>query len=197
MKILALYGSRFGQAEAILRRVVERLESRGHSVTMVKGDATPPEVAPSDFDAVVVAASIIMGRHQRYVRKWVRAHAPALNAMPSAFISVNGTPPEPTPEWQAEATTYAKKLTTETGWNPQWIATFAGALRYSLYGPITRWVMKRLVRSRGGPTDTSRDHDFTNWEGVDRFGDSLAEHLAEETTGASAEPPMSAAQPPA
>jgi menaquinone-dependent protoporphyrinogen oxidase len=179
MKILALYGSRFGQAETILRRVVRRLQSSGHSVTMVQGDSIPDRLSLSDFDAVVVAASIIMGRYQSYVRRWVHSNVAALNAMPSAFISVNGTPPEPTPQWRAEAHAYVKKLTSETGWSPRWIATFAGALRYSRYGPITRWIMKRISRSQGGPTDTSRDYDFTDWEGVDRFAESLGERLAE------------------
>lgn len=183
MKILALYGSRFGQAEAILRRVAGALENRGHSVTLVRGDAVPEGLRLSDYDAAVVATSIIMGRYQSYVRRWVRSHADTLNGMPSAFISVNGTPPETTPEWRAEAHAYVKKLTNETGWNPRWIATFAGALRYSRYGPLTRWIMKRISRSQGGPTDTSRDYDFTDWEGVERFAESLAEELAEVGPG--------------
>lgn len=183
MRILALYGSRFGQAEAILRRVVGTLEASGHSVTMMRADSVPPGLSLRGFDGVVVAASIIMGRHQRYVRTWVSDHVDTLNTMPGAFISVNGAPPEPTAKWRAAANRYVRKFVDGTGWRPRWLATFAGALRYSRYGPLTRWIMKRIAASEGGPTDTSRDYDFTDWDAVDRFGKDLAAHFSEATRG--------------
>lgn len=183
MKILALYGSRFGQAEAVLRRIVGTLEGSGHSVTMMRADTIPPGLSVQGFGGVVVAASIIMGRYQRYVRRWVAAHADSLNARPGAFISVNGTPPEPTAEWRTAANRYVSHFVDETGWRPRWIATFAGALRYSRYGPVTRWIMKRIAASQGGPTDTSRDYDFTDWEAVDRLGSELAAHFSAALPG--------------
>jgi menaquinone-dependent protoporphyrinogen oxidase len=37
--------------------------------------------------------------------------------------------------------------------------------------------MKRISRSKGGPIDTTRDHELTDWEAVDRFGVELARNL--------------------
>jgi menaquinone-dependent protoporphyrinogen oxidase len=34
--------------------------------------------------------------------------------------------------------------------------------------------MKRIARAEGGPTDTSRDHELTNWEDVDEFAERFA-----------------------
>jgi hypothetical protein len=31
-----------------------------------------------------------------------------------------------------------------------------------------------MSKRRGGPTDTSRDHEFTDWKAVDRFAERLA-----------------------
>jgi menaquinone-dependent protoporphyrinogen oxidase len=58
-----------------------------------------------------------------------------------------------------------------TEWRPQDVGTFAGALVYSKYNPILRWVMKKIVRKEGHPeyTDASRDYDFTDYAQVDAF----------------------------
>lgn len=175
MKILALYGSRFGQAKAVLGRIVRVLGDAGHSVTVVDAKAPPPGMAVEDYDGVVVAASIIMGRHESYVRRWAKANAAALAELPGAFVSVNGTSPESDREWRAAANRYLAQFLAQTGWRPRWTATFSGALRYSRYGPITRWIMKKIAKKEGGPTDTSRDYEFTDWEAVERFANMLAE----------------------
>jgi len=46
-------------------------------------------------------------------------------------------------------------------------------LRYSRYDPITRWIMKKIAAKEGGPTDTSRDYELTDWEAVDHFAEKL------------------------
>lgn len=173
MKILALYGSRFGQAEAVLRHVARRFETTGNSVTVVSARAIPATMSLGDFDGVVIAASIIMGRHPSYVRRWVRSNASALSRLPGAFISVNGATPESRAEWRKAADDYVARFTEQTGWRPRWTAAFAGALRYSRYDPITRWIMKRISAREGGPTDTARDYEFTDWDAVNRFAEEL------------------------
>jgi menaquinone-dependent protoporphyrinogen oxidase len=178
MKILAVYGSRFGQAEAILRRITGVLQTRGHEVSVFKGDQLPAATAVDSFDAIVVAASIIVGRYQPYIREFVARHLATLRDRPSAFVSVSGTSPESVPAWRASAERYVRQFLDETGWRPCRTATFAGALRYRRYGLVTRWIMKAISRRYGGPTDASKDYEFTDWQAVDRFAADLAEALA-------------------
>jgi menaquinone-dependent protoporphyrinogen oxidase len=45
----------------------------------------------------------------------------------------------------------------------------AGALAYSKYNFFIKLVMKAIARKAGGPTDTSRDYEFTDWPALDRF----------------------------
>ena len=52
------------------------------------------------------------------------------------------------------------------GWHPNAIVCLAGRLAYTRYGVLTRFVMKRIARQQGVPTDTSRDYEFTNWADV-------------------------------
>ena len=35
-------------------------------------------------------------------------------------------------------------------------------------------MIKRIAKKEGGPTDTSRDHELTNWDEVDRLGREMA-----------------------
>jgi menaquinone-dependent protoporphyrinogen oxidase len=180
MKILAVYGSTYGQAEAVVRRVSGVLARAGHAVALHRADVVPKAMRVEDFDAVVVGASILFGRYQRYVRDFVSAHVAALNARPTAFVSVSGASPEALPAWRAAATGYVAKFLAETLWSPRWSATFSGALRYTRYGSVTRWIMKRISARTGGPTDASRDYEFTDWAAVDRFAAELVDALTRE-----------------
>ena len=178
MKVLAVFGSSHGQAESVLRRVVATLEQAGHNVELHDGERLPRELNVSEFDAVVVAASIIVGRYQAAIREFVQRHRTELDARPAAFISINGAAPESDPKWQEAARGYLEGFLRQTGWTPRWTATFAGAIRYPSYGLVTRRLVKLINWQAGGPTDTSRDYEFTDWEAVDRFAATLVTGLA-------------------
>jgi menaquinone-dependent protoporphyrinogen oxidase len=45
---------------------------------------------------------------------------------------------------------------------------------YSKYNWFIRFVMKRIARRAGASTDTSRDHEFTDWVALDRFVNEFA-----------------------
>lgn len=184
MKILAVYGSNYGQAAAVLGKVTAALEGRGHNVTTFKGDAVPAGLNVGDFDAAVLAASIRMGTYQPYMLQFARSHADALREVPVAFVSVNGTQEESTPAWREEAAGYVRAFLEQTGISPRWSANFAGKLQYRSYDVLTRWIMKRITRGRGGPTDTSRDYEYTDWDAVDRFATQVADGLAVEAAPA-------------
>jgi menaquinone-dependent protoporphyrinogen oxidase len=169
-RILVVYGTAYGQTERITRRIVERLTSGGHAVSMYKGDSLPKHLRLDDYDEVVIAASIIRGRHQRYIRAFARRHHEQLNRMRSAFVSVSGSAQGS----REQARRYIDEFVQQTGWNPRFPASFAGCMAYTQYGPLLRWITKFMSKRRGGPTDTSRDHEFTDWKAVDRFAERLA-----------------------
>ncbi|MNC94612.1 Protoporphyrinogen IX dehydrogenase [menaquinone] [compost metagenome] len=45
----------------------------------------------------------------------------------------------------------------------------AGALPYSKYNWVKRWMMRRIVAKAGGDTDTSRDYEYTDWNDLRAF----------------------------
>ncbi len=173
VKILAVYGTAHGQTERIVQRLDRVLTDHGAAVTLVRGDQWPRGMPFRGYDAYIVAASVILGRHQRYMKRFVRRHVAWLNSAPSVFVSVCGAAIGSSPEERAQAQGYTDAFLAATGWSPALTATFAGALAYTQYGFLTRWLMQRISRSRGRPTDVSRDYEFTDWDAVDRLAHEL------------------------
>ena len=180
--ILLVYGSAYGQTERIAQRLALVLTDAGHTVTVQRGDQLTPGLSLGGYDAFVVAASVLFGRHQRYIRAFVRTHLTRLNVAPSAFVSVCGAAADATPEGAGRAQAYVDKFLRETGWRPWATRSLGGALPYTRYGPLIRWMMRAISRRTGRPTDASRDYDFTDWKAVDGLGRQLAGTLTAPVT---------------
>ena len=177
-KVLIVYGTSYGQTERIAQEIARILRSFRHAVDVVKGDRMPGHVALEEYDGFVIAASVLYGRHQRYIRAFVRDHVDRLNAAPSAFASVCGAMGGTDPESARQARSYLDEFLRTTGWRPGLATSFAGAVSYSRYAPWVRWMMKLISHRTGRPTDTSRDYDFTDWRAVETFAHVFAGQLA-------------------
>lgn len=173
-RILILYGSQYGQTAKIAGRLARQLAERGHAVELFRGDAPPAGLDLGRYDAAIIGASVIRGHFQKYVRRFVATHRDALNRMPSAFFSVSGSERSVHVEERAKVRALIQDFLTGTRWSPLLTVSLAGAVSYTKYGLVVRYVMKRISRREGGSTDTSRDHEYTDWRQVDRFGDDFA-----------------------
>ena len=60
----------------------------------------------------------------------------------------------------------------ETGWHPTVIRAVAGALLYTKYSFLLRFVMKRIARKEGA---------YTDWEGLDHFVTAFTSVIHAET----------------
>jgi menaquinone-dependent protoporphyrinogen oxidase len=173
-RILILYGSHYGQTAKIAGRLAQQLAGRGHAVDLFRGDALPPDLDVARYDAVLIGASVIRGHYQAHVRRFVATHHDALNRLPSAFFSVSGSARSVHVEERATVQALMQAFLAATGWHPLLSVSLAGAVSYTKYGPILRFIMKRISRKEGGSTDTTRDHEYTDWNQVARFGDDFA-----------------------
>lgn len=168
-RILVAYGTRYGQTAKIALRIAETLTAEGALVTLVPADDLPIDFSPHDYDGIVLGASIIGGRHQRSVRRLASAHRDALNEMPSAMFSVSGSAASEDEEGKAAARTMLLEFLHEAQWRPRVVELVAGAMAFTKYSFLLRWWMRRISAKAGGPTDTSRDHELTDWAQVERF----------------------------
>lgn len=176
--ILVLYATREGHTRHVAEHVAATLRARDLPSTVVDV-AHPPE--PFDFRrfaAVLVAASVHRGQHEREMVRFVREHHIELEQLPTAFLSISLTeagvedPARSDAEHAAaaaEVRATVDAFLTETGWQPARILPVAGALLYRRYGVVTRLVMRMIAQRKGVSTDTSCDHVYTDWEALDRL----------------------------
>ena len=171
-RMLVLYATTDGQTARIAEALAGAMRAQGVEVELA--DAATHDPAPDEYAAVVVAASVHAGGYQRSVKRWVHAHAPALFGRRTAFVSVCLGVLQHDPQVDRELRTINERFLTATGWQPSVVKVVAGALPYTKYNWVKRWVMRRIVRKAGGDTDTSRDYEYTDWEDVGRFGRDFA-----------------------
>jgi len=175
-RILLLYASVEGQTQMIAERIAHVLREKAHNVDLLPADADQAQLDPAAYDGVIVGASIHYGHHPAYLRKLVRKLQGVISARPNAFFSVSMSAGGPRPK-PAAAQRYIDKFVRRTGWKPQLVASIAGAVKYSVYGPIKRRVMIVFIGLGGGETDTSRDYEYTDWAAVERFAGEFAQCL--------------------
>jgi menaquinone-dependent protoporphyrinogen oxidase len=183
--ILIVYATREGHTRKIAEHITNALRARGLEVH-VHDAAEPGHVDPAGFSTVVLAGSLHVGRHERELVHFVRKHRSALERVPSIFLTVSlaeagAEDPNRTPEdrarFAADVAGTVARFASETGWHPGRVVPVAGALAYTRYNPLVRFVMKQIARRVGASTDTSHDHEYTDWVSLDRLADEVAETL--------------------
>ena len=172
------YATTDGHTRRIAERLVERLRRHGISSDAIDmATHAALQFGWRDARGAVVAASLRMGRLQRAALDFVTARREALSAVPSLFVSVSCSAASKSPGEREAARDVAARFVVDTGWTPWRLSCVAGALAYTRYNVFVRWFMRRIAAREGGPTDTTRDHDLTDWAEVDRLADDLADQI--------------------
>jgi menaquinone-dependent protoporphyrinogen oxidase len=180
--IAVFYSTREGQTQKIAAHVANNLRGRGLKVDV----RNVSDVGFSDLNqyaGVVLAASVHAGQHASEMVSFVKDHIAELERLPAAFLSVTlseagAERPDATAQEHSRFATDVQKMLDvffeKTGWRPKYVRPVAGALLYSKYSMLVRFVMKRIARSAGASTDTTRDYEYTDWAALDRFVDEFA-----------------------
>ncbi len=83
---LVVYGTGEGQTAKIAERIVATISERGHKARAIDVRDRPELFTLEEYDAVVVGASIHVGKHQDEVRDFVTDNRDVLSGMPTAFF---------------------------------------------------------------------------------------------------------------
>jgi len=173
-RVLVLYGTTDGHTRKIAAALAGVLKWEGSCVDVIDTKHVSPDVRPERYDGVVIAASIHIGNFQRAVKRWVRLHAEELNRRPSAFVTVCLGILEKRPEARQEVQEILHRFLHRSGWRPLITRTMAGAVPYTQYNWLKKWIMKRVVAKAGGDTDTTRDYEYTDWDELRAFARDFA-----------------------
>jgi menaquinone-dependent protoporphyrinogen oxidase len=130
-----------------------------------------------EFDAVILGAPIYLSRHTSGMKAFIRNHREILSQRPSFFFSVSLNANEES-KHIADVEKCVTKFLAKTGWTPKATAALAGAVLYRDYNWFIRFLMKFIAAGHGGKTDTSRNHEYTNWDLVEKFARECAGSLS-------------------
>ena len=178
MKAAVFFATREGHTCRIAERIADDLRGRGVDVDLQDVREARASIPWDTYDAVCVAASVHTGHHEPEMIAFVRAHRAELLRASAAFVSVTLSQAgvqdtHATPEQRSQAKHDVDQMIAtfvrESGWQPAHVLPVAGALMYRRYNFLIRFVMKRIARKAGAPTDASRNYDFTDWNALDQF----------------------------
>jgi len=196
-QVAIILDSPYGQTAKIGERILWRLTRAGYTVHLFNLDpkADHPQIVLTRFDAVIIGGPIYVGKFPHHLTDWTRKNAALINLMGPALFSVSLNAADPRPEARTTDARLIEEFAKETGIRTCMTASFKGAIHYREYGPIKRWLLRRISKAAGGPTDTSRDHELTDWGKVDEFADAFALHLIRSSLEAPVGVPLSKTTP--
>jgi menaquinone-dependent protoporphyrinogen oxidase len=185
--VLVVYATKEGQTGKIARHITGTLRLAGHSVQLVDADHSRGPIPLERFQAVFVGAPIHAGGYPRSVVRFARAQRALLERVPSAFFSVGLAVASRTSDGRAQTLPLVEKFMKQTGWRPTRVELVAGALQYSKYNFLIRFVMRRISAKEGGDTDTLHDYEYTDWPALDRFALDFVRDVTSRQTHGSVE----------
>jgi menaquinone-dependent protoporphyrinogen oxidase len=189
--LLVVYATREGHTRKIAEHVAATIRGRGDDIDVVDAAHVPRGFDAKRYAGAILAASVHLGQHEHEMIVFARKYRSDLERVPTAFLSVsleeasveNAAAPY---DVRADAAQDVKRLVDRfcerAELRPSRIWPLAGALLYTRYGAIEKLVMRMIAKRAGGDTDTSRDHEYTDWKGLDQFVTSMVAEI-EETAG--------------
>jgi menaquinone-dependent protoporphyrinogen oxidase len=173
-KVVIVYATQQGHTLRVAQRVADGICAAGHTASVARVEEAPDV---GRFDAAIVGAPVHMGRFAPPVVAYAHAQAAALRNVPSGFFSISLTAAQDDGASRAAIDSYLRTFQEETGWRPDVIASFAGALPYTRFGLVHRAMMRQVAAQGGLDTDDRHDHVYTDWDAVGGFVEAFLHHL--------------------
>ena len=167
MKVLIVYATTEGQTRKIARFMENVLQEDGHQVVVSDAEADAP--SPEDFDSILLGASIHVHKYQKSLAKYIDNYRNLLNEKHSAFFSVCMAVARNDKSEHEAVYEMTHKFFEDNGWSPDSEVYFAGAVKYTKYNFIKRFIMRMISKKAGGAIDTSEDFEYTDWNQVKKF----------------------------
>ncbi len=170
MKILILHASTNGHTIKLCNKIISHLEG---DVTLLSTDeAVKQGIDPSDFDRIVIGASIYYGHFQKSFFQFIEKHYNVLNNKKTALFTLNVTARKPNKN-TAYTNPYSKKLLASIKWQPTIAEVFGGMLDYPNYTFFERNMIRFIMWLTKGVTDTSQSIDYTDYDKLERFAKNI------------------------
>ena len=170
-KLLILYSTVDGHTKDICKYIYKKLKGRKKVSIISVEDSANYDL--SDFEEIVIGASVRYGYHRKNVYKFIQQNIEKLDKVKTAFFSLNLTarkPEKSTPETNPYVIKFLKKVK----WNPTVKGVFAGRLDYPSLDTLNKLAILFIMFITNGPKDTSKTYELTDWKKVDNLIKSIS-----------------------
>ena len=167
MKVLIAYATGEGQTRKIATSVADWVRGRGHDVFLLDSASMAGDFRAQGFGAFIIAGSLHYKKHQKSLIRFVKKNRGVMLHAPGLFLSVSSVAVREDEDGQAIALSCIGKFIEQTGWLPTVSMPVGGAMMYTKYKFVLRALLKKICEREGGPTDTSRDYEFTDWTALE------------------------------
>ena len=170
-KLLILYSTIDGHTKDICEYIYKKLKGR-KKVNIISIEESD-EYDLSDYEEIVIGASVRYGYHRKNVYKFIKDNIEKLDKLKTVFFSLNLTarkPEKSTPETNP----YIKKFLKKVKWEPTLKEVFAGRLDYPSLDPLNKLAILFIMFITNGPKDTSKIYELTDWKKVENLTKSIS-----------------------
>ena len=177
-KVLIAYSSRFGHSLKIAEAMGNVFKNNHVAVDIYNLETvTTLPNSIKEYDAVIITASIRYGKFHKKLNEFIAQYKEALKDTLDVFIPINLVARKPHKRL-LENNNYVNKFLEEAAWQPSKINIMPGALEYPKYNFLDRSMIKFIMWMTKGEMDTSKTIDYTDWDEVRAFAQSIREAIA-------------------
>lgn len=168
-RYLVAFASREGQTAKIAHHVARRVEDDGSLVRLIDIRANESEAGADEYDAMLIAGSVHVGRFDPELAAFITRHIAALRRCPSAFLPVSLSAASHEESERSAIDEIAQGYLAELGWVPDAVHHVAGAVHDRKLNALERTVLHAIVDSKGVERHPSGDTELTDWAKLDAF----------------------------
>lgn len=170
-RILIIYKSQHGQTEKICYYMKDKFKEKNFFCEIHDLAQFEPELVK--YDTVIIGAPVYAGRYNKKLLAWTLKNSDELNKKKTTFFTVTLNAADKRAQARKDDQRLINEFLIYTHLQPRFTASIAGALKYLEYNWLMRLIMKQISKKAGGPTDTSKNFEMTNWQVVDAFVDAI------------------------
>tara|TARA_Y100000589_G_scaffold169342_1_gene161020 strand:+ start:136 stop:672 length:537 start_codon:yes stop_codon:yes gene_type:complete len=165
-KLLFLYSTVDGHTKKISEYIFSKLKNK--KIICISSIEDSNNYKVSDFDQIVIGASVRYGYHRKNLYEYVKKNKTDLNNKKTVFFSLNLTARKP--EKNSPSTNpYIIKFLKKVDWEPTISEVFAGRLDYPNLDFFNKLAILFIMIITNGPKDTSKTYELTDWKRVDKL----------------------------
>ena len=168
-KILIIHSSVDGHTTHICERI--RSVRNDLDIDIISLSKTK-NISLNKYEMIVIGASIRYGKYRKELFEFIEKNLNVIHSKKNAFFSVNVVARKAEKN-STDTNPYIEKFLLKTSWKPKIIDVFAGKIEYPKYNLFDRSIIKFIMWMTNGPTDSSKNFEFTDWSKVEKFAKNL------------------------